>query len=98
MTISYLSLAETANRAETLQRQDAAKHLFLMGPIVFLYYKESLVSSNLNSNLIKFHCAHPTVYILVVLHLDIVMKKIQSRNHSITLEILISVNLDIFII
>ena len=30
-------------------------------PILFLYYEESLVSSNLNSNLLRFHCAHPTV-------------------------------------
>ena len=28
------------------------------GPI-FLYYEESLVSSNLDSNLLSFHCAHP---------------------------------------
>ena len=26
-----------------------------------MYYEESLVSSNLNSNLLKFHCAHPNV-------------------------------------
>ena len=31
----------------------------IMGPILFLYYEESLVSSNLNSNLLTFHCAHP---------------------------------------
>ena len=33
----------------------------LIRPILFLYYEESLVSSNLNSNLLRFHCAHPTV-------------------------------------
>ena len=27
----------------------------------FNCYEESLVSSNLNSNLLRFHCAHPTV-------------------------------------
>ena len=32
-----------------------------IGPILFLYYEESLVSSNLNSNLLRFHCAHPNV-------------------------------------
>ena len=32
-----------------------------IGPILFLYYEESLVSSNLNSNLHRFHCAHPNV-------------------------------------
>ena len=35
-------ISETANRAETLQRQDATKRKFL-GPILFLYYEESLV-------------------------------------------------------
>ena len=35
---------------------------FLMGPISFLYYEESLVvSSNLNSKLFWFHSAHPKV-------------------------------------
>ena len=32
-----------------------------MGPILFLYYEESLVSSNLNSKLFWFHSAHPNV-------------------------------------
>ena len=26
-----------------------------------LHYEESLVSSNLNSSLLRFHCAHPNV-------------------------------------
>ena len=30
-------------------------------PILFLYYEEILVSSNLNSNLLRFHCAYPSV-------------------------------------
>ena len=34
-------------------------------PILFLYYEESLVSSNLNSNLLRFHCAHPNVNIVI---------------------------------
>ena len=33
-----------------------------IGPILFLCYKESLVSSNLNSNKIRFHGAHPNIY------------------------------------
>jgi hypothetical protein len=33
-----------------------------MGPILFLYYEESLVSSNLNSKLFRFHSAHPKLY------------------------------------
>ena len=32
------------------------------GPILLLYYGESLVSSNLNSKLFWFHSAHPNVH------------------------------------
>ena len=59
--VGCLSLAKTANRAETLQRQDATKK-FPIGPILFLYYKESLVSSNLNSKLLWFHSDRPNVH------------------------------------
>ena len=45
------------------QRQDATKKI--IRPILFLYYEESLVSSNLNSNLLRFHCAHPNVNIVI---------------------------------
>ena len=38
------------------------KH-FAIQPILFLYYKESLGSSNLNSKLFRFHCVRPNVYI-----------------------------------
>ena len=34
----------------------------LIGPVLFSYYEESLVSSNLNSKLFRFHSAHPTVH------------------------------------
>ena len=34
----------------------------LIGPILFLYYEESLVSSNLNSKQLRFHCAHPNLH------------------------------------
>ena len=30
-----------------------------IGPILFLHYEESLVSSNLNSKLFRFHCVRP---------------------------------------
>ena len=33
-----------------------------IGPILFLYYEESLVSLNLNSKQLRFHCAHPNVH------------------------------------
>ena len=32
-----------------------------IGPMLFLYYEESLVSSNLNSKQLRFHGAHPNV-------------------------------------
>ena len=40
-----------------------------IGPILFLYYEESLLSSNLNSNLLRFHCAHPNVPMYHILKL-----------------------------
>ena len=33
-----------------------------IGPILFLYYEEGLVSSNLNSKSFRFHSAHPNLY------------------------------------
>ena len=41
-----------------------------IGPILFLYYEESLVSSNLNSKQLRFHCAHP--------NLDTISKALKS--------------------
>ena len=38
----------------------------LIGPILFLYYEESLVSSNLNSKLLRFHCAHSNLHPIIV--------------------------------
>ena len=40
--------------------QDPTKKL--MGPILFVEYEESLVSSNFNSNLFRFHSAHPNLH------------------------------------
>ena len=31
----------------------------VIGHILFLHFEESLASSNLNSKLLRFHCAHP---------------------------------------
>ena len=57
-----------------LLRPDVAKSLLcwlsqlnttkknLMGPILFLYYEERLVSSNLNSKQLRFHGAHPNIH------------------------------------
>ena len=33
-----------------------------IGPILFLYYEESLVSSNSNSKQLRFHGAHQKIY------------------------------------
>ena len=42
-----------------MQRQDTTKNL--MGPILFLYYEESLVLTNLNSELLRFYNIRPNV-------------------------------------
>ena len=54
-------IAETANMAETEQRLEAT-NFFLIGAILFLYCEESLVLSNLNSKLFRFHCVRPNVH------------------------------------
>ena len=41
----------------------------LQWPILFLYYKESLVSSNLNSKLLWFHSVRPIVHTYIILTL-----------------------------
>ena len=51
-------------RQPTGQRQSnvSSQQKKIIGPILFLYHEESLVSSNLNSNLLRFHCAHPNLH------------------------------------
>ena len=44
------------SNVRTQQKKNSIK------PILFLYYEESLVSSNLNSKLLRFHCSHPNVH------------------------------------
>ena len=44
-----------------LLRPDVALLAKLIGPILFLYYEESLVSSNLNLKLFMFHCVRPNI-------------------------------------
>ena len=39
-----------------------------IGPILFLYHVESLVSSNLKLNLLRFHCAHPNIHTRKLFH------------------------------
>ena len=38
-----------------------------IGPILFLYHEESLVSSHLNSKQLRFHGAHPSLHIPISL-------------------------------
>ena len=45
----------------------------IIGRILFLYYEESLVSSNLNSNLLMFHCAQPNLHIFMITCIDILL-------------------------
>ena len=45
----------------TLLSQHTTNKKNLMGPILFLYYEESLVSSNLNSRLLWFYSVRPNV-------------------------------------
>ena len=49
------------SETETEQRQDTTKKI-LAGPVLFLYYEESLVLSNLNSELFRFHCVRPDIH------------------------------------
>ena len=46
-------------RIHTFEEKGYNTHNFGSLVILFLYYEESLVSSNLNSNLLRFHCAQP---------------------------------------
>ena len=66
---STAQLADSVKKAQL--RQPAGQRLsnvrtqqqkISIGPILFLYYQESLVSSNLNSKQFGFHCAHPNVH------------------------------------
>ena len=56
-------------RQPTGQRQSNIRmqqKKFLIELILFLNYKEILVSSNLKSKLFRFHCGHPNVYSLLI--------------------------------
>jgi hypothetical protein len=60
----------TGQKLSNVRRQQKK---FSIGPILFLYYEESLASSNLNSKQLRFHCAHPNV---IATYFDV---KIQVR-------------------
>ena len=46
----------TGQRLSNVRKQ---QKIILIGPILFLCYEESLVSSSLNSKQLRFHGAHP---------------------------------------
>jgi hypothetical protein len=56
---SVLLRQPTGQKLSNIRRQ---QNMFSIGPILFLCYEESLVSSNLNSKELRFHCAHPNFY------------------------------------
>ena len=64
--LARLKFLSAKLRQPTGQRQSnvMTQHFFLIGPILFLYYEESQVSSNLNSKLFRFHCVRPSVHTL----------------------------------
>jgi hypothetical protein len=56
--VGCLSLEKPTGQRLSNVRKQQKKSIW---PILFLYYEESLVSSNLNSNLLMFHGAHPNL-------------------------------------
>ena len=65
----------------TEQRQDAKK-TNLIGPILFLYYEESLVSSNLNLKTNFFYCVRPNVLTYLSLKYLLVQSNVLSTLNS----------------
>ena len=60
---SFSKLRQPTGQRQSKVRMQQKK--IIIGPILFLYCEESLVSSNLNSNLLRFHCAHPNLHTYV---------------------------------
>ena len=58
-----------------------------MGPILFSYYQESLVSSNLNSKLFQFHIAHPNVHCIFAKFFSFSFLGIQVVDKAVGLEL-----------
>ena len=52
----------------------------LMRPILFLYYEESLVSSNLNSKLLRFHSVRPNVQAGIEIIVSKILKCYSKNN------------------
>ena len=59
--VGLLSFAETANRVETEQPQDATKKIQLGQSYSYIMRKVWYISSNLNSKLFRFHCVRPNL-------------------------------------
>ena len=58
--VGCLSLEQPTGQRQSNVRTQQKK--ISIGPILLLYYEESLVLSNLNSNLLRFHCALPNIH------------------------------------
>ena len=63
MAGSVLLRQPTGQKLSNFRRQQKK---ISIGPILFLYYEESLVSSNLNSKQLRFHGAHPNVHCAII--------------------------------
>ena len=65
LSLSQFSFSKL--RQPTGQRQSNVRtQKKIIGPILVLCYEESLVLSNLNSNLLRFHCAHPNIHVFKI--------------------------------
>ena len=70
---SFSKLRQPTGQRQSNVRMQQKKSL--IGPILFLYYEENLVSSNLNSKLLTFHCAHPNLHVAIFLFSLTLLKK-----------------------
>ena len=55
----------TGQRLSNVRKQQTK---IAIRPILFLYYEESLISSNVNSKQLRFDGAHPKLYVRTCLH------------------------------
>jgi hypothetical protein len=56
-----------------------------IGPILFSYYEENLVSSNLNLKQLRFHGAHPNLHTVATHLRDVALMETQyffSKGHN----------------
>ena len=70
---AYENVSKFRKAKQSIRQPTQGRDLAISGsnkksiwPILFLYYEETLVSSNLNSNLLRFHCAHSNLSTYIV--------------------------------